>query len=218
MSKKAPAWLEETREFCRKSGIKIMAWGPDMVTVEAKSEDCAKQIASQLGQLGFKVVENADNAHAGMLDLSKNPAAIQARVASFDISRRRWDEQILPLIWAFFSLALVPGHSGRTPYWFRLLLGLFSLVMFFWDGARIWSWRLEILPEGLRVRRYYRWTTIPWRQIQTVASVDDGRSQEAVVLKLKSSATERLGSFNFAFARNLRDRLRIEITERGEHI
>jgi hypothetical protein len=66
-----------------------MGWGPDMLTVEAKSQDRAKEIASQLGQLGFKAIENEDNAYAGMLDLSKNPGEIQARIASFDISRRR---------------------------------------------------------------------------------------------------------------------------------
>jgi len=221
MGKKDPAWLQETREFCCKSGIKIMAWGPDMLTVEAKSGDRAKQIASQLGQLGFKAIENEDNAHAGMLDLSKNPAAIQGRIASFDISRRRWGERILPLIWAFCSVVLVPGLSRsttRTPYWFTLPLGLFALFMFFRDGARIWGWRLEIHPEGLRVRRYYRWSTIPWQQIEAVASVDAGRSEEAVILKLKSTAAERLGTFNCAFARNLRDRLRIEVAERrGTH-
>ena len=196
-----------------------MAWGPDMLTVEAKSEGRAKEISTQLGQLGFKPIKDEDDAYAGLLSLSKNPEAIPAGIASLDVSRRRWDEQIVPFIWAFCSLALVPvlsGRTGRTPYWPALTIGVSSVILFFRDGVRIWGWRLEILPDGLRVRRNYRWSTIPWEQIRAVESVSSGgRNQEAVVLKLKSPATtERLGSFNFPFARRLRDRLRIEIAQR----
>ena len=61
MSKQEPAWLPEAQQFCRNSGIKIVGWGPDTLTVEAKSEDRAKEIASQLGQLGFKAIKNEDN-------------------------------------------------------------------------------------------------------------------------------------------------------------
>jgi hypothetical protein len=192
-----------------------------MLAVEAKSEERAKEITSQLGQLGFKALENEDDAYPGLLKLSKNPAAIQSKIASFDISRRRWDEQIVPLIWALGSLLIVPGllgDWGRTPIFVSLPLGILSLIMFFRDGTRIWGWRLEMVPEGLRVRSNFRWSTIPWEEIQAVETVRaDGRAQEAVLLKLKGTASERLGSFNCAFARNLRDRSRIEIAQqRGE--
>ena len=218
MGKQNPAWLQEAREFCRNAGIEILAWGPDMLTVEAKSEDRAKEIESQLGQLGFKVIKDEDDAYAGLLSLSKNPAAVQAKIASFDISRRRWNERIVPVIWALGTLFLVPSFSGsarRTLCWLCLPLGVLAAIMFFRDCARIWGWSLEMLPEGLRIRRYYRWSTIPWKQINGVESASAfGRDQEAVVLKLKSGASEGLGSFNFAFARNLRDRLRIEVAQR----
>lgn len=84
------------RAFCRNAGIKIMAWGPNLLTVEAKSHDGAEQIASQLGQLGFKAIPDEDDAYAGMLSLSKNPSAIQTKIVSLDIARRRWVEQIEP--------------------------------------------------------------------------------------------------------------------------
>ncbi len=224
MSKETPAWLAEAREFCRSSGIKIMAWGPDLLTVEAKSDDRAKQIASQLGQLGFKAIPDEDDAYAGMLSLSKNPSAIQTKIASLDISRRRWVEQIVPLIWAFCSLSLIPGLSGRstgrTSWWIRLPVGIFSLIMFFRDGARLWGWRLELLPEELRVRRYYRWSTIPWTQIRAVETgtrFDRGAAQVTVSLSLASGPPLRLGVFEAPFARRLRDRLREEIAfRRGE--
>lgn len=218
MGKENPAWLPEARAFCRNSGIKIVGWGPDMLTVEAKSDGRAKEITSQLGQLGFKALENEDDAYAGLLNLSKNPAAVQSKIASFDISRRRWDEQIVPLIWALGSLLLVPGllgDRGRTPIFVSLPLGIVSLVMLFRDGSRIWGWRLEMAPEGLRVRRFFRWSEIPWEEIQAVETVSpNGGNQEAVLVKLRSNASERLGSFGCAFARNLRDRLRIEIAQR----
>jgi hypothetical protein len=73
MSKKKPDWLQETDEFCRGAGIKIMGWGPDMLVVEAKSPVRAKEIAAQLASLGFKVVEDENDAYAGMLSLSRNP-------------------------------------------------------------------------------------------------------------------------------------------------
>jgi len=219
MGKQDPAWLQETRDFCDSSGIKIVGWGPELLTVEAKSDARASEIASQLGQLGFKPIKDEDSAYAGLLDLSKNPAAIQAKKASLDVSRRLWDEQIIPLIWAFCSLLLVPGlegNRGRVPYLVAMPIGLMSLGMFFWEGARIWGWKLEILPEEIRVRRHFRWSTIPCKQIQSVTTVEAGRSSETVVIKLGSHESERLGSFGCAFARRLRDRLRIEIAQRRE--
>ena len=74
MGRKEPDWLQQVREYCRNSGIKIMAWGPDTVVVEAKSEDRAQAIASQLAQFGFKAIKDEGDAYAGMLSLSKNLA------------------------------------------------------------------------------------------------------------------------------------------------
>jgi hypothetical protein len=151
MDRKDPPWLEQTREFCRNSGIKIVGWGPDMLIVEAKSEECIQEIASQIGQLGFRIVKNDDDAYAGLLNLSRNPAAVEAKIASFDIWRRPWDDQIEPLIWALGALLLLPGlamNGGRYPDWVTLPLGALSSVLFFWDGGRIWGWRVETLPGG----------------------------------------------------------------------
>jgi hypothetical protein len=217
MNRIDPGWLPETRDLCRQLGITIMAWGPDMLTVEAKSATRAKEIAAQLGHLGFKAIENEDDAYAGMLSLSKNPDAVQAQVAAFNISRRRWDEQMEPLIWAACAIGfLISGlnHSGRYPPWFTLPAGAALTVLFFWDAARIWGWKLEILPDALRVRRRFRWTMIQWDQIRKVESLPRGRNQERVVLHLVSHSAEPLGTFGGGFARNLRDRLRQELARR----
>jgi len=191
-----------------------------MLTVEAKSEERAKEIASQLGQLGFSTVKNDDDAYAGLLNLSRNPAAVETKIASFDISRRPWDEQIEPLIWALGASLLLPSlvtNSARYPYWVTLPLGALSLVLFSWDGRRIWGWRLETLPAALRVRRGFRWTTIPWDPIRDVKSMQKGR-QGSVAVELASHHYEQLGTFKDSFARNLRDRLRVEIAQRnGDH-
>ena len=187
-----------------------------MLTVEAKSEQRVEEIASQLGQLGFRIVKNDDDAYAGLLNLSRNPAAIEAKIASFDISRRPWDEQIEPLIWALGALLLVPSlttNSGRYSYWVTFPLGALSLVLFFWDGRRIWGWRLETRSDALRVRRGFRWTTIPWDQIRSLKSMQRGR-QESVAVELASHHWEQLGTFKSSFASNLRDRLHAEIAQR----
>jgi hypothetical protein len=217
MNKNDPGWLPETRDLCCQLGITIMAWGPDMLTVAAKSPTRAKEIAAQLAHLGFKAIEDEDDAYAGMLSLSKNPDAVQAQVAVFNISRRRWDEQMEPLIWAACAIGfLISGlnHSGRYPSWFTLPAVAALTVLFFWDAARIWGWHLEILPEALRVRRRFRWTMIRWDQIRKVESVPRGRNQERVVLHLVSHSAEPLGTFGGGFARNLRDRLRQELARR----
>ncbi len=112
MGKRDPTWLPEARQFCRDSGIKIMAWGPDLLTVEAKSTERAKEIVSKLGQLGFKVVEDEDDSYAGMLSLSLNPAAVKEKIVSFDVSRRPWIDLIEPLIWVFW-FAIVNSRSLR---------------------------------------------------------------------------------------------------------
>jgi hypothetical protein len=212
-----PAWLPEAHEVCREFGINIMAWGPDMLTVEAKSAERARQIESQLAALGFKAIRDEDNTAAGLLSFSKNPQAVQAKIASFDISRRRWDEQIVPLIWAICSLLLIPGFtaSNRRVSWLAVPVGLLTALMFFVDSARIWGWKLDLGANELRVRRYYRWHSIRWNEIRAVDSVASARrAEEVVLLRLNSGTAEKLGSFNCGFARNLRDRLRMEIGQR----
>ena len=76
MGKKDPDWLEPTRQFCRDHKITIAAWGPNLLVVEAKSQERADEIASQLGQLGFQVVPDEGDAEAGLLSLSKDPSAL----------------------------------------------------------------------------------------------------------------------------------------------
>ena len=69
-SKEKPVWLEQTREFCRGAGIDIVEWGPHAIVVTAKSPQRATEIADQLANFGFKPMEDADDAYAGLLTLS----------------------------------------------------------------------------------------------------------------------------------------------------
>ena len=202
-----------------------MAWGPDLLVVQAKSLHRTKEVASQLEQLGFKPIEDEDDAYAGMLSLSRNPDAVREKITLLDISRRRWDEQFEPLMWAGCATGFLTSGltaSGRSPSWFTLLLGAGFSLLFVWDAMRIWGWRLEILPQGLRIRRYFRWSMIPWEKFLSVDSVPAGmkilpahlRAKEMIVVSLRPGSSERLGTFGFAFARNLRNRLREEIKNR----
>ena len=68
-----PDWLPQVRELCRNAKIKIMAWGPETLVVEAKSQEIASQISHQLRQLGFKVIEDEADSYAGILTLSLTP-------------------------------------------------------------------------------------------------------------------------------------------------
>lgn len=70
---KDPEWLPQVRELCRDAGIKIMAWGPDSLVVEAKSAEIASQTSNQLRQLGFEAVEDEADSYAGILTLSRKP-------------------------------------------------------------------------------------------------------------------------------------------------
>lgn len=214
-----PSWLPQTRDFCRDAGITIVAWGPELLTVEAKTPERATEIAGQFAQLGFNVVPSKDNEDAGLLDLSKHPEAVRSKIAIFDSSRRSGEKQIEPLIWAVLSIALLlpsshlymPRYSARS----RLPFAIAMAVLFALDGIRIWGWAIELLPGGIHIRRYFRWSTIPWNEIREIESrQSSGRNQETVVVKLASGASERLGTFSFSFARNLRDRLRFEISQR----
>jgi triphosphoribosyl-dephospho-CoA synthetase len=69
----APDWLPQARESCRNAKIKIMAWGPDTLVVEAKSPEIASWISQQLRQLGFKAVEDESDRYAGILTWSLVP-------------------------------------------------------------------------------------------------------------------------------------------------
>ena len=70
---KNPDWLPQVRDFCRDAGIKIMAWGPVTLVVEAKSPEIAAHVSNQLRQLGFKAVEDEADSYAGILTLSLTP-------------------------------------------------------------------------------------------------------------------------------------------------
>lgn len=70
---KDPDWLPQVREFCRDAGIKIMAWGPEILVVEAKSPEARVQIAHELRQMGFKAIEDEADDEAGILSLSLKP-------------------------------------------------------------------------------------------------------------------------------------------------
>ena len=75
MSKATPAWLAETKQYCDSAGIPIIAWGPNLLTVEARGIARAKEVAAQMGALGFQEIPCAGNIRAGLLDLSKDPVA-----------------------------------------------------------------------------------------------------------------------------------------------
>jgi hypothetical protein len=80
-----------------------MGWGPDLLSVEAKSPQRARQIASQLAPLGFHMIENDADTYAGILNLSPNPAGLRAQMPGLDIGRRPLGDSVEPLIWAFCS-------------------------------------------------------------------------------------------------------------------
>lgn len=204
-----------------------MGWGPNLLTVEAKSPERATHIASQFAQLGFKPLPNEDNAYAGMLDLSPDPDAIRShsasRLAAVDISRRPLQERIIPLIWALGWLLLLHGavqNNDNPDKWPSLVIGVVGVALFFWDGARIWGWKLEIIPSSLRVRRFFRWSAFPWERILAVNITEEtrGSRRQIVVLGLTPRSIEKLGAFYGPFAEDLRDRLRDELSKHTPRI
>jgi Bacterial PH domain len=222
-----PPWLAQARDFCRANGITVLGWGPNMLTVEAKTSERAAQIASKLAPLGFRPVANEDDAHAGMLELSPDPDAIRShlasRLAAVDVSRRLLQERIIPLLWALGWLLLLHGatqNNNDGDKWVSLAVGTVGVAMFFWDGARIWGWKLEITPSSLRVRRFFRWSDFPWEQIRSVNISEEtrGSRRQIVVVALTPRSTEKLGAFYGPFAEDLRDRLRNELAKHAPHV
>jgi membrane protein YdbS with pleckstrin-like domain len=221
MSKETPAWLPEAREFCRNAGIEVSGWGSDTLLVKVESPDRTNRLVSQLRPLGFEPIEDEDDAEAGLLLLSRNPAATRARQTeswtNVDVSQRPTIERAAPVlegslfIWCcWYSIAKAEPKS-----WFYAALASILLIVFLRDVSRFWGWKLQVSPEELRVRRNFRWSAIPWTQIQAAETGSaGGRNQEAVTLTLTSNARLRLGTFGYRFARVLRDRLRKEINQR----
>lgn len=207
-----PPWLSETQQFCESAHITIMGWGPELLSVEAKSPQRARQIASLLAPLGFHTIEDEADAYAGILNLSPNPAGLRAQMPGTDIARRPLGESVEPLIWAFCSVLVVPGLDPGAPlrYWEGLPFGILALGLFLWEASRVWGWRLALTAESVHVRRFFRWKAIPWREIRAVEMVYDGRRQERVVLQLEGEKQECLGTFSSEFAKELRNRLREE--------
>ena len=185
---------------------------------EAKSPDRAREIASQFGQFGLKIVENEDDAYAGLLNLSPDPGAILETERKFrrrysDFSRRPLIDLLTPafeLTFSMFFFWVCAVESGSKSAKFAVM-GSVLLLLFVWDGLRIWGWNLEIGAQELRVRRYFAWKAIPWTDIRSVEARAGGRYQETVTLTLVSDKSLNLGRFGFLFARALRDRLRQQI-------
>lgn len=218
MSKSNPAWLPEARELCRKAGITIVGWGPETLTVEAKSADRAKEFAAQLAQLGFTAVANEDDADAGLLDLSLTAGAGAAPASVRppryrDFTRRPFLELLAPVLELALSLSCLWFSRQEAPPRSQLsfALGVVMLLLFFWDGARLWGWQLQLSDATLRIRRYFRWTEIPWSELRAVRTSTVGRYAEAVILERVSRPPLKLGRFSVPFARALRDRLRQQI-------
>jgi len=235
VGKEKPAWLQEAREFCRSAGIEINAWGADTLVVKAESADRAKQVASQIRPLGFEPIEDEDDAGAGILLLSRNPAATRAKQteatrtkqaesrAFADLTRMPIVERVAPVFHAALSIACFwygTTQSAPTSWLFDFLASV-TLIIFLWVGSRVWAWRLEMSAEVLQVRHRFRWTAIPWSQIRAVETKTTyarGAALVTVTLALASKPPLRLETFGDPFARALRDRLRSEITQRRREL
>ena len=48
-----------------------MAWGPNAVVVEAKSQEKRAEIAQVLGSFGLKPIDDENDAYAGILTMSR---------------------------------------------------------------------------------------------------------------------------------------------------
>jgi hypothetical protein len=228
MSKATPAWLAETQEYCKSAGIPIVAWGPNLLTVEAHGYARAREVVAQMGALGFQEIPCAGNIRAGLLDLSKDPAALRAEAAarlhrspSFDLTHPCWQDTIQPTVWLFFSLLLIPGlltsNDPREPYWLIAPLGIATLAMFLHEAARIWGWRMEMTDAGIRVRRNFMWKEIPWSAIERVSPCATRGHERSVTLTLADAHRESLGTFFSPFARQLRAKLESELALHHAH-
>jgi hypothetical protein len=134
-------------------------------------------------------------------------------VSSVDISTRPRVQRVASGIELGFSI-LCFGYGVMSPK-FLSYIALGSLVL--WDAVRVLSWKLEITPEDLRVRRYFLWRSIPWAQIRAVGVGDTwGRGQKAVRLTLASQPTLSLGAFGGSFALAVRDGLQAIITRQRD--
>jgi PAS domain-containing protein len=212
-----PDWLPAVRGFCHGAGIGISGWGQDTLIVEAKSPERARELSVQLRQFGFEALESEDDAYAGLLTLSRNPQATRARELSIDVSRRWWRERVTPFIWAIGSFYLIRRallQEGRSFSLVFVTTGILLAAFFFEELIRLWGWRIQIEPGELGVRRWFRWRRFRWQDIRSVESVGVWRrGEEGVILRLSPSSEERLGYFDVAFARILRDRLRHELAQ-----
>jgi len=223
MSRREPTWLPDVREVCRRAGITIAGWGDDTLSVYAESPERVAQITGQFRPLGFEPVEDADDATAGLLLLSRNPAGTRAKQHSgskdVDISQRPLVDRASPALVAVLCLWCF-WYGLRQPapkLWIFAALATMLLLITLREGRRLLGWRLEMSSAALRVRLNFRWHIIPWTEITRVETTAvPARSQEGVTLMLASSRTFPLGSFNYRFARALRDQLRRELTlQRG---
>lgn len=115
--------------------------------------------------------------------------------------------------WSSHMLAVETKSPGQ--HWDKLPYGIVSALAWLGDVSLNPLWRLELLPQGIRVRNRYRWSAIAWEQISAVESVASkpGVRRESVVLTLASHASQTLGTFDGVFARTLRDRLRYEVAQ-----
>lgn len=222
MSRTDPAWLPEARDLCRSAGISIVGWGPEALTVEAKSAARAGEIAAQFAQLGFRPMADEDDESAGLLTLSRTAGLAvqpQAPARNVDLTRRPFLDLLTPPFELLLSLASL-WYNRTEPQpraTLGLVLGFVLLLMFFWDVFRMWGWKMDMSGEGLRIRRYFKWTEVSWNDIHSVDTVNAGRYRELVILRASGRPELNLGRFPIPFARALRDGLRARISGSRGH-
>jgi len=220
MTKADPAWLKEAREVCRQADIKIAAHGNESLVVYLGSPRRAAEIASQLAPLGLQPLDDEDDDSAGLLTLCRDPEGARAKEREprtprySDFSKPPLLDQLTPALELLFSiLSFWLGKTRFQRFWILIPFGTVLLAKSIWDGARIWGWSVYSQSEGLKLRRHFRWTVIPWDQIHSVETRSHygrGQHRETVTLITRDRSLG-LGTFGYPFARALRDYLRDQI-------
>ena len=220
MTRADPAWLKEAREVCRQAGIKIAALGNESLVVYLGSSRRAAEVASQLAPLGLQPMNDEDDDSAGLLTLCRDPEGARAKQRETptprysDFSKPPVLDRLTPALEFLFSiLSFWLGITQFQRFWILIPFAAVLLVKSIWNGARIWGWSVYSQSAGLALRRHFRWTVIPWDQINSVESRSHygrGQDRETVTLITRGRSL-RLGTFGYPFARALRDYLRDQI-------
>jgi hypothetical protein len=202
-------------QACRRLGFEVVGSNPFLV-VSVRGKGSVHELKEAMRSFGLRALADEDDQEAGLLTFrlpaqGSNEASLPRGA---DALRKPRAERIGLAVLLAFSMGVLihvaggdgaRGAPGSALPWICVLFFLVAAH----ECARTLRWRVEFAADRLRVWSLWRRFEIEYADIVSVRSEDSVlRSQECVVVEVRSGKRISIGIMGYQFARSVRDEVR----------